>query len=205
MLKKITTLFLLTAFTQVYAITPIQQSLALATELNQSFNELNYKLNVEWNQKDETFLNDSIKNFENEITELQKQGLTNKELVQHTIGKIKDKSTQTEISEIAKVISDSQMSNEEARAFTIQKLNSTYSHGASWSGSNVHVHITVVIIAIIIILACSKHRGAAGPQGPAGPPGVQGPPGDQGPPGVQGPPGDQGPQGVSCFPYCYPF
>lgn len=154
MLKKLTALFLLTAFTQVYAITPLQQSVAVAQELNQAYDELNYKLNVEWNQKDKTFFNEAVDNFKKEISTLQHLGLTNKELVLHTLGKIKDKETQTEIDEIVKNINDSQMTNEEALAFTVQKLNSTYSHGASWSGGRVGEHMCEVLIAVILICVC---------------------------------------------------
>jgi hypothetical protein len=73
----------------------------------------------------------TIADFEKEITGLQNEDVTNKDLIDFTTGKIKDKLIQNDINE---------MSNEEARAFIVSKLNSTYSHGASWSGSRVGVH-----------------------------------------------------------------
>jgi hypothetical protein len=166
----------------------------MATELNQSFDELNYKINVEWDQKDETFLNSALDNFEKDIFNLQQRGLTNDELVKHTLAKIKDKATQTEISEIVKIIGDSKMSSEEARAFTIQRLNSTYSHGANWAGGKMVAHVALVlgVIAAIVLsaLAFTDHhhhcdsQGDTGPQGPVGPEGPVGPTGPQGPVGI---------------------
>ncbi|MDO9184352.1 MAG: hypothetical protein Q7U04_18195, partial [Bacteriovorax sp.] len=155
MFKKITALLLLSAFTNVYAITPIQESNALANQLNKTFDSLNYKLNVEWNQKDSQFFDATVSDFEKEIADLQKDGVTNKDLIKYTTDKIKDKEIQNDITEMSKIISENQMSDQEARAFIISKLNSTYSHGASWSGSRMGVHTAVIIGAIILILICT--------------------------------------------------
>lgn len=154
MFKKFTALLLITAFTNVYAITPFEQS----RDLSKTFDSLNYKLNVEWDQKDGTFFDESIAGFEKEIASLQKDGLTKEELVQYTLDKIKDKEIRQEVSELSKIISESQMTNEEARAFTISKLNSTYSHGASWSGSRMGFRTAFIIGAIIVILICMNQE-----------------------------------------------
>jgi hypothetical protein len=151
MFKKITALLLLTAFTNVYAVTPLQQ----ANELNKTFDSLNYKLNVEWDQKDVQFFDATIADFEKEIAGLQEEGITNKDLIAFTTDKIKDKQIQNDINEMSKVITETQMTNEEARSFIVSRLNSTYSHGASWSGSRMGVHAAVIVGAIILILICT--------------------------------------------------
>lgn len=159
MFKKFTAMFLLTAFTHVYAVTPIAQAQALKSELNKTFDELNYKLNVEWDQKDTKVFDQVVKSFEKDIASLQAQGLSNDELTQHALDKIKDKQIQKDIAELQKIIKDNQMSDAEARAFVIQKLSSTYSHGASWSGSRMGVHTALIIGAIIlIVVACSQEK-----------------------------------------------
>lgn len=182
MFKKITAMVLLTAFTHVYAITPVQQNFAVSQELNRSFDELNYKLNVEWDQKDSTFMNNAIDDFEKEITTLQSQGLSTEELVQQTLEKIKDKNTSDEINELSKTINENHMTIEDARAFAISKLNSTYARGTSWSGSHRGHHICL-ILGVVLILSLCNMRGATGPQGPQGPKGDTGPQGPQGPEG----------------------
>lgn len=154
MFKKFTALLLLTAFTNVYAITPLQQ----ASELNKTFDSLNYKLNVEWNQKDSQFFDATISNFEKEIAGLQEAGISNKDLIAYTTDKIKDKQIQNDINEMAKVIAETEMSNEEARSFIVSRLSSTYSHGASWSGSRVGIHAAVIVGVIILILICAKKK-----------------------------------------------
>lgn len=157
MFKKLTALFLLTAFTQVYAVTPIVSAQTLKQEMNKSFDELNYKLNVEWDQKDQKVFDQAVKSFEKEIAALQAQGATNQDLVQHAMEKIKDKQVQKDMAELQKIIKENQMTDAEARAFVIQKLGSTYSHGASWSGSRMGVHAAVLIGAIILIVIACAH------------------------------------------------
>ncbi len=154
MFKKITTLLLLTAFTNVYALSPVQQSRAIAEELNKTFDSLNYKLNVEWNQKDSQFFDATISDFEREISSLQKEGVSNNDLIKYTTDRIKDKEIKKEIDSLSKAVTENQMSDEEARAFVVSKLSSTYSHGASWSGSRMGGHTAVLVGLIVLILIC---------------------------------------------------
>lgn len=220
MLKKMTALFLLTAFTQVYAVTPVQQSFALADELNRTFDELNYSLNVEWDQSDANYLDKTLVNFEKEIAHIQKAGLSNEALIQNTLDKIKDKQSREEIAAITKVIQENQMSNEEARAFALSKLNATYAHGTSWSGSRMGVHVALLLGVIILIVCCTQHKGEQGPPGEVGPQGPQGPQGEPGQDGQDGKDGKDGKDGGcsyehdsfapslytnNCFPFPFPL
>lgn len=158
MFKKITALLLLTAFTNVYATAPIERTRAVQNELSKTFDSLNYKLNVEWNQKDAKFFDETVAGFEKEIAALQKDGLTKQELIKYTLDKVKDQEIKKEINELAKIVKESQMTDQEARAFVVQKLNSTYSHGASWSGSRLGIHTALIIGVIIIILVVAHHH-----------------------------------------------
>lgn len=156
MFKKITALLLLTTFTNVYAFTPVDQIRSADIELSKTFNSLNYKLNVEWDQRDARFFDEAVAGFEKDIADLQTNGLTQEDLMKYTVEKIKSNEIKNEINELAKAISQSQMTNDEARAFAISKLNSTYSEGASWSGSR-HRHGSFVCCAVIIILILAHH------------------------------------------------
>ncbi len=153
MLRKITALLMLTAFTHVSAMTP----LARATDLNKTFDELNYSLNVEWDQKDDKFFDVSVDDFERNIAELQKQGLSNKELIDYTLAKIKDKKTKDEVTAIVQVVNESNMSSDEARAFVMTKLSSTYANGASWSGGRVGLKLCLLLGIILILVLCQDN------------------------------------------------
>lgn len=158
MLKKITALLLVLAFTHVNAATPVRQANAFSSELNRSLDDLNFKINVEWDQKDTKFFDQSITNFENEIAALQKEGLTTKDLVNHALAKIKDKQVLGDIGRMANVVEENQMSPDEARAFVVSKLNSTYSHGASWSGRGQATIYAVAAIICVLIWTNATHK-----------------------------------------------
>ncbi|MGZ3787302.1 MAG: hypothetical protein ACXVLQ_02200 [Bacteriovorax sp.] len=157
MLKKTTAVLLISAFTHVYAVTPGLQANALTSEVDNTFNELSYKLNVEWDQKDGKFLNQSIAEFENEIAALQKEGLTNQDLVDHALTKIKDKRVLNDVRQIVNEVQENQMTPDEARAFVISKLNSIYSHGASWSGAASIAAVSIAAIAAIVCVVIWTH------------------------------------------------
>jgi hypothetical protein len=160
MLRKLTAILMLTTFTHAFAMTPVQEASAMSKALERTFDEMNYSLNVEWDQKDQDFFKGKVEGFEKDIQSLQEQGLTNKELIEYTIAKIKDKQTQNDIKEIATVINESEMTGDQARTFALEKLSGTYSQGTSWSGSRMGVKL-VVILGLIILICCATkgHKG----------------------------------------------
>ena len=199
MFKKITALFLVMSFTHVYAVTPVQESFSAANEINRSFDELNYRLNVEWDQKDSKYVKEAFADFEKNIMTLQAQGLSNKELTQYTLDKIKDKKTRDEVNEITKVINEKQMSSEEARDFAVSKLSKMYSLGTNWTGSRMHVpHVALILGIIALIYCCSKLHGKNGRDGKDGSNGKDGENGKDGHDGKDGENGQDGHDGQNC-------
>ena len=179
MFKKFTATLLISALTQVYAITPIQQSLIQRDDLKRSIDELNYKVNVEWDQKDQKALNLAIADFEKDIKDLMSQGMKNDELIKVSLEKIQDQKVRAEILDMLSTINENQMGSDEVKAFVLSKLNEFYAKGTSWSGRR-HGHMGVIIAVLVLIICCNQHSGKAGPPGPAGPQGPQGPQGDPG-------------------------
>lgn len=153
MLKKFTAIILISAFTQVYAVTPVLNSNQFDHQLGKTFDELNYKLNVEWDQKDSAFFDESMKKVESDIDTLAAQGLSTEELIEYTIKRVKDKESKRELYEMTRVISENQMSPIEARSFIISKMNNAYALGASWNGAKANP--TTIILASIILVVVS--------------------------------------------------
>lgn len=156
MLKKILAAILIVSLTQVYANQVTTERKALETELASSLDELNFKLNVEWNQVDGSFYNETMSTFETQVAKLQEKGLTNEDLVNFTKDRIKDKNAQAEVKKIASIIATNNMSSEEARAFALNKLNNAYARGASWTGGKVGLKLAVLLAAIVIITVVVK-------------------------------------------------
>lgn len=159
MFKKMTAILMVAAMTNAYAVTPVKQSFDQAAELKKTYDELNYKLNVEWDQQDGNFRDNALKSFEQQLASLQKQGLTGQALVNYTMEQMKDKETRDDIIATAKIIHDNKLSSEEARAFALSKVNSMYAQGASWSGSRMRIHAVLMVAAIILIVcALQSHE-----------------------------------------------
>ncbi len=158
MLRKFTAILMLTSFTNAFAMSPVHETSAMAKALERTFDEMNYSLNVEWDQKDQQFFKTTVDGFEKNIKDLQQNGLTNKELIDYTLAKIKDKQTQADVREIAEVINESEMTSEQARDFALEKLNGTYSQGTSWSGSRMGVKLVLILGVIILICCATKDR-----------------------------------------------
>jgi hypothetical protein len=159
MLKKMTALFLMTAFTHVYAFSTMIQVQDLDAQLSRAYDAVNFKLNVEWDQKDKSFFDQTIADFEKEVSALQDAGIDKTELLKSALAKIKDEQVKSDVQELAKIMNDSQMTKEESNDFVVRTLSSTFSKGASWSGHRHGRHTAVLIAAIIIILCiCNDHR-----------------------------------------------
>lgn len=158
MLKKILATLLIVSLSTVYANQINAEKKTLQANLAQSFDNLNYKLNVEWNQKDAGFFNDSMDEFQAQIADLQSEGLTNEELVDYTMSNIKDDSAKAEVKKLAEVINAQGMSSEEAREFAVRNLNNTYSHGASWSGGRSTLKIALLVVAVIVLIQVTSSK-----------------------------------------------
>lgn len=157
MLKKMTALILILAFNHSFAMAPAQEAKTFSSELNRSFDDLNFKVNVEWDQKDDKFFDQSITDFENDIAELQREGLTSEDLVRHALGKIKDKNELKDIGRMVKVTEN--MSPDEARDFVISKLSKTYAQGASYNGGVVKASIYgIAAIICVLIYTNATHK-----------------------------------------------
>lgn len=81
-----------------------------ASTIQQSIDELNYELTVEWDQKDQAFLANSISNFK---AKLALQGISNEELVKY-------------------VAKTNNITEEEL--IEALRANAVYMQGASWNG-----------------------------------------------------------------------
>ena len=146
MLKKFFALFL------VFAITTVQANTVSNNNLKLAFDELNYALTVEWDQKDREFYDAQMKKFQAEVKELQAQGLSNSEIVSFAKSQIKDKKLAADIDNAFTVIQANKLSESEARKLVLDTFSKGYTQGASWRGeAAVYTTIAVVVIAAVVV------------------------------------------------------
>ena len=148
MLKKFFTLFL------AFSFMTVQADAVTNNNLKSAFDDLNYSLIVDWDQKDRTFYNQQMEKFAAEVKTLQFQGLTNQQLVDFTVAQIKDQKMANDLRNAFTVVTINKMSAAEAHNYVTDVMNKSYSQGASWAGEViVGAVILVVFIAVAAIVA----------------------------------------------------
>ncbi len=128
MFKKLLTLMM------VFAIFTVQAHAAAADGLKTAYDELNYALNVEWDQKDKAFYTAQMKEFNNSLRDLQSQGLTNRDLINFARSQVVNHQAAQDIDAAFNMITLNNMSDNDASALMVETMKKTYRTGASWNG-----------------------------------------------------------------------
>lgn len=157
-LRKIFALVSIVACFQTFALTP-QAGL---TELKKAYDALNFSIQVEWDQKDKKFYNKKVAEFHKEIKKLQKQGLSNAELINFVKSNIKDRNLSKNLDEVMNTIKASSMTQKEARKFALDYMSKNYSEGASWRAYNTGGVIAVALFLSIALALVSPSVAVVG-------------------------------------------
>ena len=155
---KLITLFLCLAFLShpVSAAPEARQSLKLL------FDELNYSLSVEWDQKDQTFYKEKTGNFEKGLEELRKQGLSNEELLTFARTQIKNGQTQGEFDSLMLMLKADSLNPSEANKMVNDLVRKNYSQGANWSGDPVAIGLGIVLVGLIALIIIGANNCSTG-------------------------------------------
>lgn len=143
MLRRLTFVILSLAImmTQAMAVT--------SNGISEAFSELNYALTVDWDQKDQAAYQKHLEKFTQSITTLQAAGVTNQELMDHTISQIKDTKLANDVRTAFTLIQINKMSATEAQKTMKDLIGKTYNRGASWNSEAGEVIIAVAILGAI--------------------------------------------------------
>ncbi len=143
MFKKFIVLFM------VFSMFTVQAQASTQNGLKAAFDELNYSLTVDWDQKDQSFYSSKMKAFQETLNDLQTKGLTNDQLVAFVKSEVKDEKIARDLETAFNMIEINKMSSAEASNYMVETMQRSYNHGASWNGSGSAV-AGIVIVAIII-------------------------------------------------------
>lgn len=152
MMKKIISFFLLSVCFSM------QVTAGTNNGLKDAFDELNYSLTVEWDQKDQAVFNTQSEKFTTELIKLQEAGLSNKDMMEFAITQIKDKALAKEIETTFSLVSINAMSPDEAQEHIKKAINKSYGQGASWSGVAVAGAIVFIIAIAAVLIVINKDK-----------------------------------------------
>ena len=155
MIKKFFALFLIFMMTSAYANHPVNNLM----QLESAFNNFNFALNVEWDQKDKKFYNSQLNTLTNVIKNLQTKGLNQEELIEFAKRNILDKKLAKDLDQMLQHVKTSKMTSSETRKFVMEYMGKNHSEGASWIGkkSSFWVILGIILIVAIIIAAVDDH------------------------------------------------
>lgn len=147
MIKRMITLMM------VVSIFTVNAYAASNAGLKAAFDELNYSLNVEWDQKNKDFYSAKMSEFSAVVRDLQAKGLTNAELIDFVKAEVKNEKVARDIQTALTMISIQKMSPNEAAQYMSETMKNAYSQGASWNGDATLLLLGVGVLAIVIAVA----------------------------------------------------
>ena len=122
--------------------------------LKTAFDEFNYAITVEWDQKDPAFLEARKLELMQSISALEAEGMTRLELIEFAKSQLKDAALIKNLDSVLEAISLNKMTTEEAQNFMIRAIGNSQSQGANWNGviilTPVGLLILVLIIAVVV-------------------------------------------------------
>lgn len=138
----------------IFALLTVQAMAVTDNGIKAAFDELNYSLTVEWDQKDTKFYDAQMKKFNDTIRDLQAKGLTDAQLIQFAQTEVKDARVAKDLETAFNMISLQKMTGSQASKYMMDTMKRSYSSGASWNGDVlVYAAIGLLIIAVAIAVA----------------------------------------------------
>jgi len=146
-MKRLITLVLAFAF-----LTTASASTGAAAGLGQAIKELNYTLNVEWDQKDPAFHQAALNKFREQLQTLQAQGVSNQEMIDAALAEVKDAGLKAELAQAYTIINTQKLDAEAAQNLIVETAEKAHSRGASWIGGLPLVQWVGIAIAVALVV-----------------------------------------------------
>ena len=144
-------LFLVTALFLSISL-PMNQSFAQEATLATAIDVLQYRLTVEWDQRDLGAREKIVSAFAADLELLQRQGVTDAEIFKSLSARAFDGQTAKDIETLAKYAKAKKYDAKETRALIVNYANKSQKLGTSWS-SEATVAVAVGVVLIIVLVA----------------------------------------------------
>lgn len=125
-----------------------QASASTNGSLKLAFDELNFALTVEWDQKDKAFYQKEVSEFQAKINVLRAEGLTNQELLDFLMANIKDKAAAADLKQFYEVASAQKLTPIEIESMTRELVNRHYARGADWIGTVLLIGAAAIVLVV---------------------------------------------------------
>lgn len=146
------------AFSLIFCFLVVNANAATHNNLKAAFDELNYALSVDWDQKDQDFYKSQMEKFNTTLASLQAQGMTNQEMIDFTLSQLKNENMRKDLQTALTMVQINKMDPKEAQRYVTDVMNKSYSRGASWGGEVIVGAVVLVLIVAVALIVAGKAR-----------------------------------------------
>ena len=148
-MKKLASVFL--ALTMA-TILPMNQVMAQGVTLDSAISNLQYKLTVEWDQKDVKTQKEILGAFAADVESLKKQGVSDEQIFKALSEKAFDAQTSKDIANLAAYAKAKKLDQKQIRKLVVDFANKSQKLGTSWS-SEATVGLVIGIVLVVVLIA----------------------------------------------------
>lgn len=134
------------------AILPMVQVQAQETSLDSAIDNLQYRLTVEWDQKDMGAQKKIMGEFTAQLDALKKQGVSDQEIFKSLSSKAFDAQTAKDIEHLAQFAKANNLDQKQVRKMVVDYANKSQKLGTSWS-PEATVGLMIGIILVVVLVA----------------------------------------------------
>jgi hypothetical protein len=136
-------------------ILPMNQLHASEVTLESAIQNLQYRMTVEWDQKDLKKQKEIMGEFVAQVESLKKQGVTDEQIFKSLSASAFDAQTAKEIEHLAKYAKAKKLDAKETRKLIVDYANKSQKMGANWSSEATVALIIGLVLAIVLVAALS--------------------------------------------------
>jgi hypothetical protein len=130
---------------------PTTQAHAGNLGVNAAINQLNYKLNVQWDQHDQAFKKAAYATFTTQVAELQASGVSADQIVSALKAKMPDAQTAHDVEAMATQAKIQGMNGEQVNKLVFNYMQ-RQATGASWNDSATYTAISVGVLVLVAVI-----------------------------------------------------
>ncbi len=156
---KLTSLFL--------ALVMLSTASFASTGVKEAVQDLNYALNVEWDQKDANFYSSQMNLFRERLQSLNLKGHSKKTLIAEALSAAPSSAFKANLEMNLAQVNLDQMSDSEIQNLLVKIANNSSAKGASWNGSAAMVMPALIVIGllVLVVLAVNADKNSTAGEG----------------------------------------
>lgn len=138
-------------------ILPMVQVQAQEITLESAVANLQYRMTVEWDQKDVQKQKEILGEFSAQVEQLKKQGLSDEQIFKGLSSAAFDAQTSKDIAMLAQYSKDKKLDAKETRKLVVDYANKSQKLGTNWSSEATVALVVGIVVAVVLVAVLTGH------------------------------------------------